>query len=201
MAEVAPAAPAGLPAGNPQSALYNETLAALQHQREGALASDKQARGETEGAYKTGVQSYNVAEPKALSAEQNKANNAGLLESGINARERGSVLGSYVEKRGALATKEQSNLNKLNLDEQKANESYSLGVKNAATKALEEYKKEQEALAPTEPQSAAPPSVASISPQPAGVATNAPGLSIRNPGGTAQRTTRSIRRQAARRAA
>lgn len=200
MADVAPSGPAGPPAGNPQSALYNETLATLLHQQETSLASDTAARQETETGYKAGVQSYNVAEPKALTAEQNHANTAGLLESGVNARERGSVLGSYAEKRGALATKEQQNLNKITTDEQNARETYGLGVKGAATKALEEYKKEQMALGPTEP--SGPPAIANPggAAQQPGAPTSLPGVTVLNPGGTPQKT-RSIRQKAARRVA
>lgn len=151
------ATPAQLAAlGSAQTATYNSELSALQHQLEAGLAGYQAQRGEAEGSYKFGVSKLNEAEPRALTAEQNKSNTEGLLESGINAQRRGTIQAGYTRNRGELGSKEQDTLNRLARGEQNARETYNLDVNKAGAGAQERYLTNQINLAPNEPAPATP---------------------------------------------
>ena len=151
------ATPANLAAlGSAQTATYNTELATLQHQLEAGLAGFQAQRGEAEGSYKFALSKMGENEPRALTAEQNKANTEGLLESGINAQRRGQLLAGFTRERGELGSKEQNELSRLARGEQNARESYNLGVNRAGATAQERYLTNQINLAPSEPPAATP---------------------------------------------
>src|SRR5207302_1526998 len=100
MAAAAPTNPAAaFPAGDPRNALYAQNLAALEHQYTTANAGIeeglKNARSNAEFSQRqTGPQ-----ETLGYQANQSKANNEGLLTSGINAQRRGTLAANYANKR------------------------------------------------------------------------------------------------------
>lgn len=158
---MAEALPNPLPVGDPaRTALYNSELAALEHQLHNAETNATAGRGEAEVNYKLGLSNLAPAERNALSAEEGKANTGGILESGINARERGRVQSGYTQKRTGLGITEQRNLDKIARGEAAARENYGTRLGASNVRAEENYKREQEALAPNEfaqPATAAPP--------------------------------------------
>lgn len=204
----APASP--FPAGDPRSATYNDQLASLLHQQESALAGDEARRTEARASSKYGISQLNMAEPRALTSEQNTANSQGLAESGINAQRRGALQSGYVSKRGQIASKLQTTEGTINRSEQQARESYGLGVKSAADKAVEQYRAELLAANPTTPEAQASNlgpngGVRQYSREPAG-AGGVKGYTEANPNGTFVRvrsnapSVASVRQQAAKKA-
>lgn len=102
-APTAPLAPAqAFPNGDPRNAAYGENAAKLEHQ----LANFRTEYGRELGTaranttYKQGLISQQ--EPTGYRNQTNRANTEGLAESGILARNRGTLQSQYANKRFAL---------------------------------------------------------------------------------------------------
>lgn len=191
------AAPPPFPGGDPRNGKYFEQLAALEHQRNNALAGDKEALTSGQSAFEYNTGQLDRQLPLTLQGTRNTANAQGLLESGQLAQRAGGVERQYAERRGRLASNWQQTQDRVHREEANTEGNFNLGRSHAAAQALEEAKAQLELQAPNEPAPAPPPAAAA-----AGVP------QFVNPRGTpqlqstvrARRPTTRLRRQAARRA-
>lgn len=129
------------PAGDPRNAAYYENIAALKHAEETTLA-----RGGEERARATAAATYNEgqlskAEPLSYRANQYRANNEGLLESGVNAGRRGGIATNYAGKRFAVARGLKETTERIARGEAAAKEARATGEARAATNASIEGKR------------------------------------------------------------
>jgi hypothetical protein len=188
----------------PLSALYWSTAAELAHQYEHTLASDQEASTDDKADYVAAQNKLDFAQPLAQTNIRNRANEEGLLTSGIDAQRAGQQQANFTREAAEQTLKAQQDQNKITRGESEAGETYvdkmntnaANAVKVAAEEARENAEKAPTLGAPAEPGPSSIPSA------PKG-ATNVPGLTVKNPGGTAQPKTATrpvdVRQKAAKR--
>ncbi len=126
------------PAGDPRNAHYGEIMAALLKQREDRKGELIKGREENVANAKYGESQLTQAEPETYRQSMNRANRGGIAESGINARRRGGIATDYANKRFNVQQAATAAENRINRQNTAAEERYSGGAANAATKALNE---------------------------------------------------------------
>jgi hypothetical protein len=155
-------------APNPLNATYYANLAALQFQKEQALAQDKAGRAKAEAGFKYGMSQYEKAEPLRLTGNRNTANSQGLLESGQLAKRQGETQTEYTTKEARLAETRKAAIERYNEGDKRAEDAYSVGQNKALAESTEQARKETEANPPV-PVQTAPPSGPPQPPQVVGI--------------------------------
>jgi hypothetical protein len=137
--------------GDPRNALYAENLAALEHGREREKATNEEGRNQAraKATYRQGL--LGQAEPGTYKVNQERANNGGLLESGINAKRRGGIAADYANKRFSITSGLKEYEEGTGRREQQGTERYNEARAKAGTKALAEGYESLLANKPTEP--------------------------------------------------
>jgi hypothetical protein len=196
MADNPAASPVAVPA-NDQNAKYFETIGKLAYQENKASSEYGRQLGtdRANSQYRQGLLSQQ--EPGSYRTNQARANAGGILESGINARNRGGIATNYANKRFSLGQglKEQEGGLARNLaKEQEANQE---GQHRAGLTALEEGKANLLATnpqTPVAPKPKAPGQIQALQGTP--WAPPAPSAIPRIKSETAQPTTGGVRRAA-----
>jgi hypothetical protein len=149
-----PAAEHAFPSGDPRGAEYGETIAAAKHAFETTLAGDQEVLSDatSNAAYQRSL--MGLAEPAGYRSEGQRASAGGILESGVNAQQRGSLASKYAEGRVKITkglTETTDRVKRLNENAESRRESE---YAKAATTALG---KGYEALTKEGPDETAPP--------------------------------------------
>jgi hypothetical protein len=146
---------AAFPAGDPRNAEYGENVAAIEHAYGTTLAGDKEtlADATSNAGYQRSL--MGLQEPAGYRAEANRSNTGGILESGINAQNRGSLASKYAEGRVKITKGLTETTDRVNRSEKDAEETRNLGLAKASNKALSEGYKTLLEQGPDE--TAAPP--------------------------------------------
>ena len=110
------AMPAVPTAANPSAldATYWANVAAIEHSFTHTLASDQEALSDDKATYLANQAKLDAAEPTALTNIRNKANEEGLLTSGIEGQRTGIQQGTYTRSRDVLGTTNQQDTDKIN---------------------------------------------------------------------------------------
>ncbi len=137
------------PIGDPRDALFYSNEAALNFQRENALANQKVAREGAESNYRYGAGQLRRAQPLRLTASRNQANSQGLAESGILAQRQGQIQTDYASKGSRLGEIRKAAVDRATKGEQEANRGYELGVGKNLEEATERGRARLEANPPT----------------------------------------------------
>jgi hypothetical protein len=147
------------PSGDPRNAEYGETVAAAEHAYNTTLAGDKETLSDStsNAAYQRSL--MGLAEPAGYRTEANRASAGGILESGINAQNRGSLTSKYAESRFKVTKGLQEATDRYNKDNANAEYERNAKLSKASTTALgkgyeallKEGPDEQAPAAPTNP--------------------------------------------------
>jgi hypothetical protein len=125
-------------AGDPRNALYFSNLAALEHQKANSLSGIAEQRNLARANTKYGEGQLTQHEPGSYKANAHRANQGGILESGVNAERRGTIGSEYANKRYQLTHGLQENEGRFNKGEQEANTRFADEKANIGNKALAE---------------------------------------------------------------
>jgi hypothetical protein len=182
------AMPAVPTAANPSAldATYWANVAAIEHAFTHTLASDQEALSDDKATYLANQAKLDAAEPTALTNIRNKANEEGLLTSGIEGQRTGLQQAAYTRSRDVLGTTNQQDTDKINRSMTEAGETRNDNIVREQVAAEARTQKAAEENAKDNPTLGAVPA-APAAPVPSG----APGLNIMPGKGTAQPTTGS----------
>lgn len=125
----------------PQDALYWENSAALKFQREGALNEAQRGREGAQASYRYGSGQVRKQLPLRLTANQQTANNQGLLESGVLAQRQGRAQTEAAGQLGRLGEQRKAAIERYNQNEAQAKRAYELGEGKNIIEATERGKR------------------------------------------------------------
>lgn len=189
---------AAFPAGDPRNAEYGETIAALEHAYTTTLAGDAETLSDATSNAQYQRSLIGQAEPGGYRSEANKANAGGILESGINAQDRGTLASKYADQRFKVTKGLQETTNRVHRANENAEYTRKTGEAKAATRALGEGYKDLLATSPNE-QAPAAPTNANPVPQTPGNPLATEAVNKAFPGGIAEQR-KWIKEQAAKKA-
>lgn len=110
------AMPAVPTAANPSAldATYWANVAAIEHSFTHTLASDQEALSDDKATFLANQGKLDAAEPTALTNIRNRANEEGLLTSGVEGQRTGIQQAGYTRSRDVLGTTNQQDTDKIN---------------------------------------------------------------------------------------
>jgi hypothetical protein len=103
-------------------ATYWANVAAIEHSYTHTLASDQEALSDDKASFLANQAKLDAAEPTALTNIRNKANEEGLLTSGIEGQRTGIQQAGYTRSRDVLGTTNQQDTDKINREMTEAGE-------------------------------------------------------------------------------
>lgn len=140
-------------AANPLDSIYYANLAALNFQREQALAQDKRGRELANASSRYARSELTRAAPLRYAANRNTANSQGLLESGQLAQRQGQTQADFAAKGAKVGETRKAAIERFNEGDQNAQKAYVVGTEKAQAESFQRAKEqlERNPPAPTTP--------------------------------------------------
>lgn len=159
-------------AASPLDGIYFANLAALNFQRENALAQDKRGREQANAQARYAKSELTRQAPLRYAANRNNANSQGLLESGQLAQRQGQTQADYASKQARIAEQRRSAIERFNEGDANAGKGYLVGAQKAEQESFARAKEQLERNPPAgdgaggAPAAPQPPRVVGIKAQP-----------------------------------